>query len=57
MILGILFCAALALVATLAGNVQHIMGPPLIGMFLGMIFSQRFPAPSSQNSGRCILFG
>ena len=43
MILGFLFCAALALVATLVGNVQHIMGPPLIGMFLGMILANIFP--------------
>lgn len=43
MFLGILFCAALALVATLVGNVQHIMGAPLIGMFLGMILANLFP--------------
>ncbi|MCD8144901.1 MAG: putative sulfate exporter family transporter [Oscillospiraceae bacterium] len=37
MVFGILLCLALGLVATWMGSLQHVIGAPLIGMFLGML--------------------
>ena len=39
MFLGIVICCGLGLCATWLGGVQHVVGAPVIGMFLGMLLS------------------
>lgn len=44
MVFGLLFCVVLAFGATWLGGLQHVMGAPLIGMFLGMLLTNLIPA-------------
>jgi len=40
---GILLCAGVGLLATWIGGVQHIVGAPIIGLFLGIIIANTVP--------------
>lgn len=44
-------CLALAIVATMAGKVQHIVGAPMIGLFVGMIVANIKPAEGDYKKG------
>ncbi len=43
MILGLIVCLVTAIIATLLGGVQHFIGAPMIGLFLGILISSAFP--------------
>ncbi len=44
MYIGILLCLLLGLLATWLGGLQHIIGGPMIGLFLGVILANAVPA-------------
>ncbi len=52
MISGILLCLVLAVVSTWLGGLQHVIGAPVIGMFLGMLLANligtRLTAPTAK---------
>lgn len=50
MFLGIIVCFAMALAATWLASVQHIIGAPLLGLFLGIILANCMPKPFLERS-------
>ncbi len=51
MALGILTCIGLAFIATFFGGMQHIIGAPMIGLFLGAIAGNIKPATGDYKKG------
>lgn len=51
MLLGIVVCILLALFATFLGGMQHIIGAPMIGLFLGAIAGNIKPASGDFKKG------
>lgn len=43
MLFGVIVCVVGAVVATLLADVQHIIGAPMIGLFIGIILSNALP--------------
>lgn len=50
-LLGIGFCLVLAVVAAFFGGMQHIIGAPMIGLFLGAIVGNVKPAKGEYKNG------
>lgn len=51
MISGLGVCLFLALISTFVGNFQHIVGAPMIGLFLGAIIGNLKPAKGDFKKG------
>ena len=49
--IAIIVCVLLATVATYFGNLQHIVGAPMIGLFIGMIAANIKPAEGDYKKG------
>ena len=45
---GILFCLGAGLAASLLAGIQNVIGAPIIGLFLGLLFSNVLPAGFSR---------
>ena len=43
MLIGIIVCFVMALAATWLAGIQHIIGAPLLGLFLGIILANCMP--------------
>ena len=63
MISGLAVCAVLAYFATFLGGLQHIVGAPMIGLFLGAIIGNIKPAKGEYKKGttfaakKCLKYG
>ena len=44
MVTGLIICLAAGLLATWLGGLQHFLGGPIIGLFLGILLSNLMPA-------------
>ena len=57
MLIGIIVCFVMALAATWLAGIQHIIGAPLLGLFLGIILAncmpQKFLDQSKMGAGFC----
>ena len=57
MLIGIIVCFVMALAATWLAGIQHIIGAPLLGLFLGIILAncmpQKFLDQSKTGAGFC----
>ena len=57
MLTAIIDCILIALSATWLASIQHIIGAPLLGLFLGIILAncmpQKFLASSKAGAGFC----